>query len=124
MLISNRKLARSAYGSIDLCSTNKKTTVYYFRLFFPFTKFRTKNLSEKVRRSSRVDAMEGAGEGDGFADVVEAADPGDDALDAHAEAAVRDRAVAAQVEIPLKGFFGQLVFIDACIEQLEAGDAL
>src|ERR1035437_7579539 len=68
--------------------------------------------------------MEGAGKGDGFADGVQAADPGDDALDAHAEAAGGDRAVAAQVEVPLEGFFGQLVLIDACVEQLETGDAL
>jgi hypothetical protein len=32
-----------------------------------------------------VDAVEGAGEGDGFADVFQAADPGYAALDAHAE---------------------------------------
>ena len=57
--------------------------------------------------------MEGPCEGDGFADVVEAADPGDDTLDAHAEAAVGDAAVAAQVEVPLEGFLGQLVVIDA-----------
>jgi len=43
----------------------------------------------------RVDAVEGAGEGDGFADVVEAADPGDGAFDAHAEAGVGDGAVLA-----------------------------
>ena len=68
--------------------------------------------------------MEGAGEGDGFADVVEAADPGDGALDAHAEAGVGDAAVAAQVEVPLEGFLGEVVLFDAGVEQLIAGDAL
>jgi hypothetical protein len=51
----------------------------------------------------RVDAVEGAGEGDGFADVVEAADPGYGSLDAHAEAAVGNAAVFAEVEVPLEG---------------------
>jgi hypothetical protein len=54
---------------------------------------------QRLRLSDRsvlwVDAVEGAGEGDGFADVVEAADPGDGALDAHAEAGVGDGAVLA-----------------------------
>jgi hypothetical protein len=59
--------------------------------------------------------VEGAGEGDGFADVVEAADPGDGALNAHAEAGVGDAAVAAQVEIPLEGFLGQVVLLDAAL---------
>ena len=63
-------------------------------------------------------------EGDGLPYVVEAADPGYGALDAHAETAVGDAAVAAQVEIPLEGFFGQVVVLDAGVEQLVAGDAL
>src|ERR1035437_5832466 len=57
----------------------------------------------------RVDAVQAAGKGDGLADVVEGADPGDHSFNAHAEAGVGDRAVAAQVEVPLEGFFGQLV---------------
>ena len=71
-----------------------------------------------------VHAVEGAGEGDGFADVVEAADPGDGALDAHAEAGVGDGAVAAQVEVPLEGVEGQVVFEDAGAEEVVAVDAL
>jgi hypothetical protein len=61
---------------------------------------------------------------DGFADVVEAADPGYGALDAHAEAAVGDGAVAAQIEIPLEGFHGELVLLDAALEQVVVGDTL
>ena len=51
--------------------------------------------------TSGIDSVEGAGEGDGFADVVEAADPGYGSLDAHAEAGVGD--AAAEVEVPLEG---------------------
>jgi hypothetical protein len=53
--------------------------------------------------------MQGAGERNGLAHMVQAADPRDGALDAHAEARVRHAAVAAQVEVPLEGFLGQLV---------------
>jgi hypothetical protein len=60
--------------------------------------------------------MEGAGEGDGFADVVEAANPCDRALDAHAEAAVRDAAVAAEVQVPLEGLLGKVMFFDAAVQ--------
>ena len=52
---------------------------------------------------SRINPVQRSGEGDGFADVVEAADPGYDSLDAHAEAGVGDAAVFAQVEVPLEG---------------------
>ena len=48
-------------------------------------------------------AIQRSGEGDGFADVVEAAEPGYYSLDAHAEAGVGDAAVLAQVEVPLEG---------------------
>jgi hypothetical protein len=65
------------------------------------------------RNVSGVNAVEGAGERDGFTDVVEAADPGNGALDPHAESAVRDAAVAAEVEIPLKSFAGELVLVDS-----------
>src|ERR1700728_2027393 len=72
----------------------------------------------------RINAMQGAREGDGLAHVIEGADPCDEALDAHAEACVRDRAVAAQVEIPLEGFEGKLVVLDAALEQFIARHAL
>src|SRR4030095_9097998 len=41
---------------------------------------------------------------DRFPQVIELTDPGYDALDAHAEAAVRHGAVAAQIETPLQRF--------------------
>src|SRR5436309_2475435 len=56
--------------------------------------------------------------------MLEAADPADEALDAHAEAAVGDAAVAAQVEIPLEGFLREVVLLDPRDEQIEIGEAL
>jgi hypothetical protein len=47
------------------------------------------NQTKGVTRSG-IDTVQGSGEGDGFADVFKAADPRDSALDAHAEAGVRD----------------------------------
>ena len=63
-------------------------------------------------------------EGDGLPYVVEAADPGYGALDAHAETAVGDAAVAAEVQVPLEGCLGELVLFDAVVQELVAGDAL
>ena len=48
----------------------------------------------------------------------------DHALDAHAEAAVRHRAVAAQVEVPLERLLRQLVLLDALQQQVEIVEAL
>ncbi len=79
---------------------------------------------KKERLPLRVDAVEGAGEGDGFADVVQAADPGYAALDAHAEAGVGDAAVFAQVEVPLEGGEGEVVVFDAGLEEVVVVDAL
>ena len=56
--------------------------------------------------------------------MVEAADPGYGALDAHAEAGVGDGAVAAQVEVPLEGGEREVVFEDAGAEEVVAVDAL
>ena len=56
--------------------------------------------------------------------MVEAADPGHDALDAHAEAGVRHAAEAAQVEIPLERFARQLVLLDALQQQVVVLEAL
>src|ERR1700733_13382657 len=72
----------------------------------------------------RIDSVEGSGEGDGFADVVEAAEPGYYSLDAHAEAGVGDAAVFAEVEIPLEGFKWEVVVFDALLEEVVAVYAL
>ena len=56
--------------------------------------------------------------------MVEAADPGYDSLDAHAEAGVGDAAVFAQVEVPLEGVEGKVVFFDAGLQEVVAVYAL
>ena len=48
-----------------------------------------------------------------LADVLDAADPGSDALHAHAKSRVGDRAVLAQFQIPLERFLGQTLLVDA-----------
>src|SRR5580704_5678627 len=53
----------------------------------------------------------GAREGDGVADVGEAGDVGEGALEAEAEAGVRHRAVAAQVAVP-----GVVLPVDAALD--------
>src|SRR5258708_16835029 len=61
----------------------------------------------------RIHAINHAREGDDLANVLGAANPGDSALKAHSEAGVGNTAVAAQVEIPLERFFGQVVLMKA-----------
>src|SRR2546430_13865507 len=79
---------------------------------------------------SRPEALEQAGEGDRLAHVVEATQPGDAALDAHAEAGVRHGAVAAEIEGPAEGGERELVPSDLRLEDgggglpLAAGDDL
>ena len=46
------------------------------------------------------------------------------ALDAHAEPAVRHRAVFAQIEIPVEGFLRKIVLLDALQQQVEIVNAL
>src|ERR1700691_6036307 len=53
-----------------------------------------------------------------LAHVVQAADPGDYALDAHAETGVGNAAISPQIEIPLEGFAWQAVRVDARAQQL------
>src|SRR5689334_18008659 len=45
--------------------------------------------------------------------MFEAADPGYDALDAHAETGMRHAAEASQIQVPLERFFRKLVLFDA-----------
>jgi hypothetical protein len=58
------------------------------------------------------------------AHVFEAANPADDPFDAHAEAAVRHRSEAPQIEIPLEGFLRQVVVFDALQQQIVARETL
>src|SRR5262245_31096642 len=73
---------------------------------------------------SGVETGQRAGIGDRLAQVVDAGNPGHEALDPHAEAGVRHAAVAAHVEIPLEGFHGKLVLPDALQEEIVVVDAL
>src|SRR5260370_18886466 len=72
----------------------------------------------------RIHAINHAREGDDLANVLGAANPGDGALEAHSEAGVGNAAVAAQVEIPLERFFGQVVLMKAFQEQIVVVNAL
>src|SRR5260370_1287291 len=72
----------------------------------------------------RIHAINHAREGDDLANVLGAANPGDGALKAHSEAGVGNAAVAAQVEIPLERFFGQVVLMKEFQKQVVAVNAL
>ena len=50
--------------------------------------------------------------------------PSDEPFDAHAEAAVRERAVLADVEVPLEGLDRQPVLLDSLQQQIMVVDAL
>ncbi len=66
-----------------------------------------------VVSSSGVHPVEHPGEGDGFADMINAANPGHDALHAHSETGVGHASILAQVKIPLESFSGEMVLFDA-----------
>src|SRR5689334_12682810 len=66
-----------------------------------------------------VQAVEHAGERNGLAHVRQTAEPGDRPLDAQPEARVRERAVAAHVEVPLEGLARELVRLDGRLEPSE-----
>src|SRR5262245_35364923 len=74
--------------------------------------------------SSGIDAIQHSRERDRLAQVVDAAEPRHDALDPHAEAGVRERAEAAQVEVPAERLLGQAVLVDALQQQLAVREAL
>src|SRR5208283_3990336 len=57
-------------------------------------------------------------EGNGLSNVLQAADPGHCALNAHAESRVRHTAVLAQVEIPLERLFRQAMLVNALKQKL------
>src|SRR4051794_20903557 len=78
----------------------------------------------RIREILRREAVQHAREGDGLADVREAAYPRHRALDAEAEARVRERAVATEVEVPLECFLRQPVLHDRALEASEIALAL
>src|SRR4030043_1895561 len=83
------------------------------------------NLGTKWRLDSlRVDPIKETGEGDGFADVLEAANPGYCPFNPHPKTGVRASPEPAQVQVPLVGFAGQVVFLKATLQQGQVVDAL
>src|SRR2546425_1978753 len=58
----------------------------------------------------RIHAINHAREGNDFANVFGAANPGDRPLQPHSEAGVRNPAEARKIEKPLKGFSGRVGF--------------
>ncbi len=64
------------------------------------------------------------GKCDGFADMLEAAHPGNKALDAHAKSGVGHGAVAAQIQIPFEVRFRQPVLLQTLPQQFQVVDAL
>ncbi len=56
--------------------------------------------------------------------MLDAADPGSDALGAHPESAVGDGAVFAEFQIPFEGLFRQSLIVDALEQQVVIADAL
>ena len=63
--------------------------------------------------SLRIHLVQHARERNCLPHMVELADPGHGALQAHAEAGVRHAAVLAQIQVPLEGVFRQFVLVDA-----------
>ena len=56
--------------------------------------------------------------------MLQAAHPGDESLDAHPEAGVRNAAVFAQVQIPLESFTRELVLFQTFQQEVEIVDTL
>ncbi len=56
--------------------------------------------------------------------MIQAAYPGHSAFDAHAEAGVGNGAVAAEIEVPGKGFEGQVVLLDPFFQQIIRSNTL
>ena len=62
----------------------------------------------------RIHSFDRPWEGDRFANVLNAAQPGSDAFHPHAESRMWDRPELTEFEIPFEGVFGQLIPADAC----------
>src|SRR6185295_7097917 len=82
------------------------------------------SIAEQRTRGLRVDPVQRPRIRDGLAEMGQARHPRHEALDAHAEAAVRIGAVLADVEIPLEGLHRQVVLADAREQQVVVVDPL
>src|SRR5260370_7471395 len=76
------------------------------------------------KRRLRIYPVKHARERNHFANVLCPANPGYGAFQTQTEAGMGDAAVAAKIEIPLKGFFRQVVLAQALDEQIVIVDAL
>src|SRR5690348_11657624 len=72
----------------------------------------------------RIKPVQEARERNRLAHMLESADPCHGALDADAEAAVRDRSISPQVQIPRILIFRQPVLLEPALEQREIVDPL
>src|SRR5438105_9557491 len=72
----------------------------------------------------RINPVNHARKGNNLADVLCSANPGYHPLEAHAETRVGHAAVAAQVQIPLEGFFGQFLLPQSLDQKIVARNAL
>src|ERR1051325_2094209 len=79
---------------------------------------------KRIKHGSRLDTVDHTRKRNGLANVLDPAHPRRAALDTHAECAVRNAAVPAQVEIPLKRVLRKLMQRDLLFEKLERGRAL
>src|SRR5690349_7622242 len=73
---------------------------------------------------SWVDTVEQPRVRNGFSQMIEAADPRDDAFDPHAEAGVRDAAEPPEIEVPLERFLRKLVLLDPLKQQVVVFETL
>src|SRR5437867_12056128 len=73
---------------------------------------------------SRIETVDRPRVGDRLAQVVDARDPGDEALDPHPEPRVRHRPVPSDVEVPAERLEGQPVLLDSPEQEIVVVDAL
>src|SRR5579864_9254901 len=92
----------------------------WVRILFAFCS----NGSQGAFPNLRVEPVQHSRERNCLTHVLEAADPGHSALNAHAEAPMRDAAELAKIEIPLKGLFRQAMLVDALQQQFVRCHAL
>ena len=72
----------------------------------------------------RVHVVEHPRVWDGFADVAEAANPGNDPFDTHPESRMRNTSVLPEIQVPRELFLGKLVLLDPLQEEVVVVDSL
>src|SRR5690606_41967853 len=77
-----------------------------------------------MHKPSRVKAVQHPREGDRFPDMIQSANPGHRPLQSQSETGMGNGAVPPQVQIPLIGIPGELMFRKPLLEELRIVDAL